>query len=79
MKHVANISTICMGLGLAVFSGVLLFTAGPLSAVAWIGTVLLFAGSTGHVANSIVNMLPERKDKPANDRGSERKPGTQTA
>lgn len=63
MKIISNIATLSMAFGLAVFAGSFLFGAGTLSVVGWLVTAPLFLGATGHVALSIYNMLPERKDK----------------
>jgi len=80
MKIINNVATLCMSFGLAILAGSFLFGAGSLTVIGWLVALPLFVGSTGHVALSIYNMIPERKDNkvsaPAGER-DQHKPGTQ--
>ena len=82
MKIISNIATLCMSFGLAILAGSFIFGAGSLTVIGWLVAVPLFLGSTGHVALSIYNMIPERKkdgvQTPADEKNN-KKPGTQTA
>jgi hypothetical protein len=65
MKNIANIGSLCMSFGLAVFAGALLFTGGPLTVLGYIVAVPLFAGSLIHFGLSVKSMIPEKKEETA--------------
>ena len=64
MNTFNNICSFCTAVGLAVFAGSYLFSAGSLTALGWVIMLPLFAGSTGHILIGLYNLIPQSvKDK----------------
>lgn len=62
MKTAQKVLSMTMTLGLATWSGAILFSGG-LTALGIFAFGSIFVGSAGHLVANVINLIPERKGK----------------